>query len=140
LRLSKVSPSASEVPLAALFGAATLLAALAARVTLALSGSFSPFPVLCPFRAMTGFPCFTCGGTRALGALAMGQWARAIEFNPLVTATALVLVTAGCASLALRLAGQPRFSLQLNRKEMIFLRCTAVAAIVANWAYLLTGS
>ncbi len=39
--------------------------------------------VLCPFRQLTGLPCPGCGMTRALNALAHGQWELAFSFHPL---------------------------------------------------------
>ena len=38
---------------------------------------------LCGFRWLTGRPCPLCGLTRALFALAKGQWAAALHFNAL---------------------------------------------------------
>jgi len=38
----------------------------------------------CPFRALTGIACPTCGGTRALLAAARGDLGTALQFNPLV--------------------------------------------------------
>jgi Na+-driven multidrug efflux pump len=37
----------------------------------------------CLFRAWTGLPCPFCGGTRALRALARGDWVEALYHNPL---------------------------------------------------------
>jgi hypothetical protein len=38
--------------------------------------------VLCPFRALTHYPCPGCGMTRAFCALAHGEFWRAIKLNP----------------------------------------------------------
>lgn len=40
-------------------------------------------PRLCSFRARTGVPCLGCGGTRALGRMARGDWRGALAANPL---------------------------------------------------------
>jgi hypothetical protein len=40
-------------------------------------------PVLCSFKAATGQPCLGCGGTRALGRMARGDWRGAVEANRL---------------------------------------------------------
>src|SRR6188474_3744575 len=37
----------------------------------------------CPFLAVTGFPCLSCGATRALIAFAHGDFSRALFWNPL---------------------------------------------------------
>jgi hypothetical protein len=39
--------------------------------------------ILCPFRAMTGYPCPGCGMTRAFSAIAHGELWRAVRYNPL---------------------------------------------------------
>jgi hypothetical protein len=47
----------------------------------------------CPFKAYTGLPCATCGGTRALAALCRLDFLGAIRFNPLVVLGVFVLIT-----------------------------------------------
>jgi hypothetical protein len=50
--------------------------------------------VLCPFRAVTGIPCPSCGLTRALAHLERGHLAQALKFHPfspLILVLALVL-------------------------------------------------
>lgn len=37
----------------------------------------------CPFLELTGWPCFSCGMTRALTALLQGNLLEAFKFNPL---------------------------------------------------------
>jgi hypothetical protein len=39
--------------------------------------------ILCPFRALTGYPCPGCGMTRAFSAIAHGEPWRAVRYNPL---------------------------------------------------------
>lgn len=44
--------------------------------------SAPPFPDFpCTFRALTGYPCPGCGGTRAVAALFHGQLLRAVKYN-----------------------------------------------------------
>jgi hypothetical protein len=59
-------------------GAAGLLAAMV-WVTVPAK----PALQLCGFHWLTGLPCPLCGLTRALFALAKGQWAAALHFNAL---------------------------------------------------------
>ena len=43
-----------------------------------------PVPALpCGFRAASGLPCAMCGGTRAVSALLVGDWKKALEWNAL---------------------------------------------------------
>src|SRR5437867_1234411 len=84
-----------------------------AALTLLLCGSAAAwiflFPgarlLVCPFHALTGLPCPTCGTTRALAALCTGHLAAALAWNPLAAAAAVSCVLAGAASTARRVAG-----------------------------------
>jgi hypothetical protein len=137
VRIAESSRRADAIPVAGILAIATLLSALGARVVLVLPAGAWTYPLLCPFRIMTGLPCFACGGTRALGALASGRWAQALQLNPLVAASALGIVAAGLASWVRRVARRPALRLDLSRREMVLLRVLLVAAIVINWVYLI---
>jgi len=77
-----------------------LLAALAALwIRLASSPWMASF-VLCPFRRLTGWPCPGCGLTRALNALAHGQWEMALSFHPLSPIVAAGGLWLGLSALA----------------------------------------
>ena len=62
-----------------------LLRAAGSLALLAMLGSISlpaaPAYRMCPFYWFTGLPCPLCGLTRALFALAKGNWNQAIHFN-----------------------------------------------------------
>ena len=47
------------------------------------SPSDLPGVVLCPLRALTGYPCPGCGMTRAFCAIGHGEFARAVGYNAL---------------------------------------------------------
>ena len=56
------------------------------------SPSDLPGIILCPLRALTGYPCPGCGMTRAFCAIGHGEFARAVGYNalsPLVFIAAL---------------------------------------------------
>lgn len=58
---------------------------LAAIVVLSVSALWpgnSPFSI-CLFKTLTHLPCFSCGTTRALSALAQGKLAASVAYNPL---------------------------------------------------------
>ncbi len=65
---------------------------------LALSALYATtgFGVLCPFRAVTGWDCPLCGGTRMGSALLHGEIGAAFAFNPLA-----LLLIAGLGLLGL---------------------------------------
>ena len=61
--------------------------------------------ILCPFRALTGYPCPGCGMTRAFSAIAHGEPLSAVIYNPLspVLFVAALLVWASAAATILNL-------------------------------------
>ncbi len=127
----------APIPILPVFGAATLLAAVAARLhLLSLAGGIH-LPLFCPFRQITGWPCPTCGATRALAALTQGRLIEALSFNPLVAAVSLFLMAAATVSLACRALRielpAPRIGPAMHR----LLRAGAVGLILANWTYLI---
>lgn len=61
----------------------------------------------CPFRALTGWECPLCGGTRMGGALLHGDLAAAFAFNPVALIGLGVLAVVGAAWLV-ELVGGPR--------------------------------
>lgn len=96
----------------------------------------------CPFRAVTGIPCPTCGTTRALVALSRGQLAQALVNNPMFT---LGLVLAGLAALVWTLNhGRGMRITQalapLQYRWPWWLRVGVALALVANWAWVLARS
>lgn len=93
--------------------------------------------LFCPFRAITGLPCPTCGSTRMVEALAAGNAARAFQSNPMV-----FLILAGIAIWAMcSLVGrwrdwpQPRVILSARGKQIA--RLGAWLMLAAGWAYLI---
>ena len=79
-----------------------LLGGLALSAVYATTGIGLP----CPFRALTGWSCPFCGGTRMGAALLHGDLVSAYAANPLALAAVAVLaVLAGCWTI--ELAGGP---------------------------------
>ena len=96
-------------------------------------------PVVCPFRAVAGLPCPTCGTVRAAGHLLRGEFAAALRANPLtsvtmaVVAPLLLVLWAGNAmgGWAIRIHARPG-----ERKAAWAL---AALILVANWVYVLAN-
>ena len=125
---------AGALPLGAIFLGIGALAAVSVAVL-----HLDRLPILiCVFRATTGIPCLTCGATRALGELATGDLSGALAMNPLATMAAFALVPWGVADLALMTRGRA-LSLQVAPSGARALRVLAVAAVAANWAYLVAA-
>jgi hypothetical protein len=96
-----------------------------------------PFAI-CAFKALTGLPCPTCGSTRAAVHLARLDVASGVAMNPLFVAGATLLVTWGLADLLLMTRGRA-LGIEVSPGLARVLRAFAVAAIVANWAYLIAA-
>lgn len=84
----------------------------------------------CPFRALTGMSCPTCGSTRAVWALSHGRLAEALAANPLAAVTLLLLLPAAVTSVALRRVETP------PRARRI-LAWSGAVLVLLNWGYLL---
>ena len=96
-----------------------------------------PFP-RCPFLAMTGYPCLTCGATRCAIAFAHGDFPRALTWNPLATIGLCVLLLFDLYAAVVLLGRLPRLRVvEWTRGEKNALRFTVIALIAANWIYLL---
>jgi len=92
--------------------------------------------VVCMFKRVTGYPCATCGGTRAAMTLAKGDVLGAVQLNPLATLLVIgaplllawwVLVPPG-ATAAGRWGRRVRPDVQV---------AILLAVVIANWAYVL---
>jgi hypothetical protein len=114
-----------------LWGGAALACAAAAPLAPALAKGLPP----CPFHWLTGFPCASCGGTRALLSLSRFDFGAALAWNPLVAVAGLVFVAGGALAFVAALAGREVRS----PRATPLLRAALVAVLVANWTYLLAA-
>lgn len=122
------------VPVGAILAACALVA-IGAIVVLHLDRL--PFS-LCVFKAVTGWPCMTCGTTRALARLARLDLAGALAMNPLAALGTLTLLPWAAADLALLPRGRA-LSLELSPAAARVARIAAVTAVLANWAWLVAA-
>jgi Protein of unknown function (DUF2752) len=113
-----------------LWGAAALFAA-ALRPLVPAMALEAP---ACLFRSLTGLPCPTCGATHAVVALAHLDPISAFGANPLVAAACLIFLAGGLLAGASALAGRP---LREPRYDRPAARVVALAAIAANWAWVI---
>lgn len=93
-------------------------------------------PVTCPFRVATGWPCLTCGSTRAVRALLAGEASAAWRWNPLAT---LALLAAGLYvtyAAVVAVADLPRLRVRLSASAARWLRVGVVGLAVATWVFL----
>lgn len=116
-----------------LLGGAALAAVAAARL---FRGHDHRLPE-CSFLELTGRPCPSCFGHRALAALGGGEFGEALRLNPLVAGAALALVALGAFSAARIAAGRPSRRPGLSRHALLSAAGIGVLLVLANWAYLL---
>lgn len=88
--------------------------------------------ILCPFRALTGYPCPGCGMTRAFSAIAHGELWRAVRYNPLspLLFLALIAVWVGAAATILN---WPRVRAWLVRLRPSTVVTNVLMVIVLIW-------
>lgn len=119
------------LPLGAILGAIGLGGALVVR----FSGLAHLGLTLCTLKALTGIPCPTCGGTRAVELLVRLDLAGALAMNPLVTAAVGLVIPWALADAWLWRQGKA-LDLTVAPAAAAVLRVLAVAAVVGNWLYL----
>ncbi len=94
------------------------------------------FAFLCPLRTLTGIPCPTCGATHAVMGLLRLSVIDAFGANPLVTLLGLGVAAICVLGTPLWLTARlPRVRVQ--GRGLRVARAATIAAILANWLYLL---
>ena len=94
-------------------------------------------PVLCPFHALTGLPCPTCGATRALFAFVAGRPLEAIRYNPLMGLGLALSVPYLAYAALVALAGWPRVRVALDAPMRRVGRWAGWVAVAATWLFLI---
>lgn len=91
----------------------------------------------CPFAHLTGLPCPTCGGTRAVRALLAGNFRAAFRWNPLVVTafSALGAMNVYAAVVVIFRLPRVRFGPFPKKLGNVF-RILGWTAILLNWGYL----
>ena len=94
----------------------------------------------CPFLAMTGSPCLTCGATRATVALFHGDFLSAFSWNPLAFLALCGVVVFDLYAIVVLLGRAPRLRIvDWTRTEKNIVRVAVVCALLVNWMYLLAN-
>ena len=96
-----------------------------------------PWP-RCPFLAITGLPCVTCGGTRSAMAFLRGDFLSALQWNPLAFVAFCALLAFDLYA-AIVLAGRmPRLRIvDWTITEKNVARIAVISLLALNWIYLL---
>jgi hypothetical protein len=126
-------PEATNYELLWLSVSLTSLCASAAWFALGL-----PWPG-CAFHSLTGWPCVTCGATRATIQFLHGHFFAALRWNPLVFVTLSGLSLFNVYAFLVLMARAPRLRLiQLSRVEKNTVRIAVVCLLASSWIYSLT--
>ena len=107
--------------------------ALTLLLTSPLAAAFVPGLPDCFFKSTFGVPCPTCGGSRALEALARLDVAHAFRWNPLVAACLVSFVLGGLVAGSLALVGR---GIREPARYPAWLRIALVGLLALNWAWL----
>ena len=92
----------------------------------------------CPFLALTGYPCLTCGATRCALAFGHGHFFQAWHWNPLAFVALCGVVVFDVYAAIVLLARLPRLRLtNWTLSERNAVRVIVVILIAVNWIYLL---
>jgi hypothetical protein len=95
----------------------------------------------CPFLAVTGYPCLTCGATRCAIALLHGNLPLAWSWNPLAFVAFCAVALFNLYALIVLVAGSPRLRvIDWTGAEKNAIRIAVIVLIAVNWAYLLAHS
>lgn len=87
----------------------------------------------CSFRWLTGWPCLTCGLTRATLSLAGGHWGQAFHYSPLGAFLEVVLVGIAIWGVLSRLLGWKRPHIWLLRRERWCLWGVGLLLLLLNY-------
>jgi hypothetical protein len=115
---------------------------LAVSVAALVTGAFwlglgLPWPH-CPFLAVTGYPCLTCGATRCAISFLHGNLFLAWTWNPLAFVALCGVALFDFYALIVLLARLPRLRvIDWTRAQKNALRIAVIALIVVNWVYLI---
>jgi hypothetical protein len=94
----------------------------------------------CPFLAMSGLPCLTCGATRATIAFVHGNFVQALSWNPLAFLALCGVVIFDLYALVVLLGRTPRVRVvDWTGTEKNVVRIAIVCALLLNWIYLLAN-
>src|SRR5207237_4412964 len=92
----------------------------------------------CPFLAVTGYPCLTCGATRSAIAFLHGNLFLAWTWNPLAFVALCGVGLFDLYALIVLVAHVPRLRvIDWTQTDKNVVRITVVAVIAVNWIYLL---
>lgn len=96
-----------------------------------------PWP-RCPFLAVTGLPCVTCGATRSAMAFLHGDFLSALRWNPLAFVAFCALIAFDLYAAIVLVGRAPRLRIvDWTVTEKNVARIAVLSLLALNWIYLL---
>ena len=96
-----------------------------------------PWP-RCPFFAVTGLPCVTCGATRSTIAFLHGDFLSALRWNPLAFVAFCALIAFDLYAAIVLVGRTPRLRIvDWTVTEKNVARIVVISLLALNWIYLL---
>lgn len=96
-----------------------------------------PWP-RCPFLALTGLPCVTCGATRSTIAFLHGDFLSALRWNPLAFVAFCALIAFDLYAATVLVGRTPRLRIvDWTVTEKNAARIAVISLLALNWIYLL---
>jgi Protein of unknown function (DUF2752) len=96
-----------------------------------------PWP-RCPFLALTGLPCVTCGATRSTIAFLHGDFLSALRWNPLAFVAFCALIAFDLYAATVLVGRTPRLRIvDWTATEKNAARIAVLSLLALNWIYLL---
>lgn len=134
MTISTATLSADDVDHELIWGWVSLVTAALAASVIKLIGI--P-PIACPFKALTGLPCLTCGATRAVAALLRGDFAASLRFHPLVIPAVVCATMYVPYALLVAHAGLPRIRVRLDDGDWKMVRMVTAVVAAVVWGFLI---
>lgn len=132
LRIEQPTPEFRIPRLAIVAGAILAVLGLAAASLATTQG-----PVICPFRALTGLSCPSCGLLRGAAAILAGRPGLAFAINPLAAIFLLAVTPAAAVLWLVRLWRGVVLRVELARGERMAAWAVLLTAVCINWVYVL---
>lgn len=90
---------------------------------------------VCPFKAITGYPCVGCGGTRAAMLLSQGQILAALKLNPLSVLLILWIAVSYVLIFADVLRNRDTYWKIYKKKWPTAAVIATIVILLANWIW-----
>ena len=108
-----------------------------AAVYIPLSYAFNFHLPTNPLKLLTGMPCPLCGGTRAVTALAIGDFLLALAYNPLALVVLALMLFSIVSYFGFVVPFRRRPIVQATPRQRDVVRIVVIVAFLLNWVYVL---